>query len=158
LLIGYINSCVDQIKGQNNKYFNEALEVIRGTDFSSTKGGTYDLREKELFYHLMEYETKENISQTKAEVHKEYADFYYILSGKETIGYTPEREPFNLSSAYDDSTDIEFLKDVKDKNFFTIEKGMFAIFFPGEIHRPGLMVGEPMKIRKLIFKVKFTSG
>ena len=55
MLIGYMNSCEYQIKNQNNKYFNEAIEVIKGTDFSSTRSGTYDLRGKELFYHLMDY-------------------------------------------------------------------------------------------------------
>ena len=155
MLIGYLATQENQIKGQNNSYFNEVIEVIKKTDFSSASDGTYDLKGKDLFYHLMTYKTKEGIGQTSAEVHKRYIDFYYILGGEEKLGYAPKMESFNFSSNYDSATDIEFVKDVTSEKFFTIQKGMFVIFFPGEIHRPGLIVEESSIIKKIIFKVLF---
>ena len=153
MLIGYLDAQENQIKKQNNSYFNEAMESIKRVDFSSMEDGTYELKGKDLFYHLMTYKTKEKIDQTFPEVHKKYIDFYYILSGKETVGYAPNINSYMFSSNYDSSKDIEFVKDVASENFFTIQKGMFVIFFPGEVHRPGLMAGESLTIRKLIFKV-----
>jgi biofilm protein TabA len=153
LIIGYLDAQENQIKKQNNSYFNEALEIIKRVDFSSKEDGTYDLKGNDLFYHLMTYKTKEKIEQTFPEVHKKYIDFYYILGGKETVGYAPNINSYMFSSDYDSSKDIEFVKDVASENFFTIQKGMFVIFFPGEVHRPGLMAGESLIIRKLIFKV-----
>lgn len=156
MLIGYLNAQENQIIKQNNNYFDEAIENIKKTDFSSIEDGTYDLKEKDLFYHLMTYKTKEKIDQTSAEVHKRYIDFYYILNGKETVGYAPNINSYIFSSNYDSAKDIEFVKDVSSENFFTIQKGMFVIFFPGEIHRPSLMAEESLIIRKLIFKVLFS--
>ena len=153
MLIGYLDAQESQIKKQDNSYFNNAIENIKKTDFTSVLDGTYDLKGKDLFYHLMTYKTKEKIDQTFPEVHKSYIDFYYILSGKETVGYAPNKDSFIFSSDYDSAKDIEFVKDVTNENFFTIQKGMFVIFFPGEVHRPGLMAMESLIIRKLIFKV-----
>ena len=151
MLIGYLDAQENQIKKQNISYFNEAIEIIKKTDFSLISDGTYDLKGKGLFYHLMTYKTKEKIGQTFPEVHKKYIDFYYILSGKETVGYAPNINSYIFSSNYDSAKDVEFVKDVASENFFTIQKGMFVIFFPGEVHRPGLMAMESLIIRKLIF-------
>ena len=137
MLIGYLNAQEDQIERQNNNYFNEVIENIKKTDFSSIEDGTYDLKGKNLFYHQMTYKTKEKIDQTSAGVHKRYIDFYYILSGKEKVSYAPNINMYIFSSNYDSATDIEFVKDVAGENFFTIQKGMFVIFPPGEIHRCG---------------------
>lgn len=156
MLIGYLDAQENQIKKQNNIYFNDVMENIKKSDFTSILDGTYELKGKDLFYHLMTYKTKEKIDQTSAEVHKRYIDFYYILSGEEIVGYAPNINSYIFSSNYDSVKDIEFIKDVTSENFFTIRKGMFVIFFPGEIHRPGLMAEESLKIRKLIFKVMFS--
>lgn len=156
MLIGYLDAQENQIKKQNISYFNEAIEIIKKTDFSLISDGTYDLKGKDLFYHLMTYKTKEKIDQTYPEVHKRYIDFYYILNGKETVGYAPNINSYIFSSNYDSAKDVEFVKDVASENFFTIQKGMFVIFFPGEIHRPGLMAEKTLTIKKLIFKVLFS--
>ena len=78
-----------KLKSRTTSYFNDVIENIKETDFTSILDGTYDLKGKDLFYHLMTYKTKEKIDQTFPEVHKKYIDFYYILSGKETVGYAP---------------------------------------------------------------------
>ena len=156
MLVGYLNAQKDQIRRQNNNYFNEAVENINKTDFSSAMDGTYNLKEKDFFYNLVTYKTKERIDQTSAEVHKKYIDFIYILSGKETIGYIPNMDPFIFSPNYDFSKDVELVKNIDNENFFTAKVGMFIIFYPGEIHRSGLMADEPLIIRKLIFKILFS--
>jgi biofilm protein TabA len=153
VLIGYLNAQKDQIRRQNNNYFNEAVENINRVDFSSVLDGTYDLKEKDFFYHLVSYKTKEKIDQTSAEVHKRYIDFIYILNGRETIGYIPNMNPYIYSSNYDSVKDVELIKNVISENFFTVEEGMFVIFYPGEVHRSGLMVDEPSILKKLVFKI-----
>ncbi|MCL5073856.1 MAG: YhcH/YjgK/YiaL family protein [Actinobacteria bacterium] len=155
MLIGYLNAQKDFILSQNNNYFSKAVENINRVDFSSATDGTYNLKEKDFFYHLVTYKTKEKIDQTSAEVHKRYIDFIYILSGKETMGYMPNKDSYFFSSNYDFVKDVELIKDIVSENFFTVKEGMFVIFYPGEIHRSGLMVDEPLIIRKLIFKILF---
>jgi len=155
MLIGYLNAQKNQIIKQNNNYFNETIENINKIDFSSLADGIYDLKEKDFFYHLVSYKTKEKIDQTSAEAHKRYIDFNYILSGKETMCYTPNIDPHVFSSGYDSVKDVELTKNTVSENFFTVKKGMFVIFYPGEIHRSGLMADESLIIRKLVFKILF---
>ena len=155
MLVGYLNAQKDQIRRQNNNYFNEAVENINKIDFSSVVDGTYSLKEKDFFYNLVTYKTKERIDQTSAEVHKRYIDFIYILSGKETIGYIPNMDPYVFSPSYDFSKDVELVKNIDNENFFTAKEGMFIIFYPGEIHKSGFMADEPLMLRKLIFKILF---
>ncbi|ONG25619.1 hypothetical protein BXT95_10115, partial [Escherichia coli] len=35
-----------------------------------------------------------------------------------------------------------------------LKPGMFAVFMPGEPHKPGCVVGEPDEIKKVVVKVK----
>ncbi|MBE1246635.1 YhcH/YjgK/YiaL family protein, partial [Salmonella enterica] len=35
-----------------------------------------------------------------------------------------------------------------------LKPGMFAVFMPGEPHKPGCVVGEPSEIKKVVVKVK----
>ncbi|NOS84135.1 MAG: YhcH/YjgK/YiaL family protein, partial [Ignavibacteria bacterium] len=35
-----------------------------------------------------------------------------------------------------------------------LDEGMFAVFFPDDIHQPGLMIDEPMKVKKAVVKVR----
>lgn len=156
MLVGYLNVQKDQIIRQNNSYFNEAVENIKKVDFSTVVDGTYDLKEKDFFYNLVTYKTKTSIDQTSAEVHKMYIDFIYILSGKETIGYIPNMDPYVFSPNYDFSKDVEIIKNTGNENFLTAKEGMFIIFYPGEVHRSGLMADEPLMLRKLIFKILFS--
>ena len=156
MLVGYLNAQKDQIIRQDNNYFNETVENINKIDFSSAVDGTYNLKEKDFFYNLVTYKTRERIDQTSAEVHKKYIDFIYILSGKETIGYIPNMDPYVFGPNYDFSKDVELVKNIDNENFFTAKVGMFIIFYPGEIHRSGLMADEPLKLRKLIFKILFS--
>lgn len=155
MLIGYLNAQKDQIRRQNNNYFNEAVENINRVDFSSTLDGTYNLKEKDFFYHLVTYKTKEKINQTSAEVHERYIDFIYIISGKETMGYIPNMDSYVFNSNYNFVKDVELIKNIGGENFFIVKEGMFVIFYPGEIHRSGLMADESLIIRKVIFKILF---
>ena len=153
MLIGYLNAQEDQIERMNNNYFNEVVENIKKVDFSTAVDGTYNLKEKDFFYHLVSYKTKEKIVETSAEVHQRYIDFIYIISGKETIGYMPKMDHYVFDSGYDSVKDVELINNIVGESFFTVKAGMFVIFYPGEIHRSGLMADEPSILRKLVFKI-----
>lgn len=156
MLTGYLNYCEYQIKNQDNVYFNEAIETIKKNDFSSISDGTCYLKGKDLLYHLLSYQTKKDTDQTSLEMHKEYVDFFYILEGKETMFYAPNDGSYAFSSNYDSGNDVEFIKNVSNKSSLILNKGMFAIFFPGELHISGIIADKPMQLRKLIFKIKFS--
>jgi biofilm protein TabA len=160
LLIGYLDFCQYQIKNQNNDHLNKVVETIKKTDFFSMEDGTYELEGKELYYHLLSYDTKEKIDKQFLEMHKKYIDFFYILNGKETIRYIPNDGSYIYGPNYDpdkdtELIDTELIEDLSSESLLIFEKGMFAIFLPGELHMSGIIAGKSMAVRKLIFKVLF---
>ena len=58
-----------------------------------------------------------------------------------------------LLKEYDADNDIELLKRIEDESFFVLKKGMYAVFFPEDVHRPGLTDKEGHGVRKVIFKI-----
>ncbi|MCX0221867.1 YhcH/YjgK/YiaL family protein, partial [Escherichia coli] len=41
-----------------------------------------------------------------------------------------------------------------DEQMITLKPGMFAIFMPGEPHKPGCAVETPAEIKKVVIKVR----
>jgi YhcH/YjgK/YiaL family protein len=54
---------------------------------------------------------------------------------------------------YDEGSDSELFKRIEDESFFVLKKGMYAVFFPEDVHRPGLTNKETRGVRKVIFKI-----
>ncbi len=126
-----------------------ALEYIRKTDFSRMEAGRYDLDGENVVVILVDYTTKRN-ADCQLEAHRKYMDVQYMVEGAEHIGYAPLIKQIPVTE-YDEEKDVVFFKD--EPSFINFNKGMFAIFFPDDLHMPG--VGEnPAPVRKAIVKVK----
>jgi beta-galactosidase beta subunit len=57
-----------------------------------------------------------------------------------TMIYGPNDSSYAFGPNYDSEKYVEFDENVSDINLFTLEEGMFAIFFPGELHLSGKAV------------------
>ena len=53
---------------------------------------------------------------------------------------------------YNEQNDITFFSG--DKSFTQVVEGMFAIFFPTDVHLPGIKVNEKSYVKKVVIKVK----
>ena len=71
-----------------------------------------------------------------------------VLSGKEKIGYCPIELASN-TTVYDESKDNAFWQAEWEWN--TLSEGDFGIYFPQDVHAPGVGSG---KIKKAVFKIK----
>ena len=58
------------------------------------------------------------------------------------------------STEYDAQKDVIFFDSIPDANKLTVGVGEFAIFFPHDIHRPAMAVGEPSPVSKIVVKVR----
>ena len=97
----------------------------------------------------MEYETK-NKGATKPEGHHKYIDLQYIISGSELIGITTLTDQTPVESSEENDYDLYNT----DTDLFRFETNMFMIFFPNDLHMPGISVDKVSKIRKIVIKVK----
>lgn len=67
------------------------------------------------------------------------------------MGYAP-LEIQTVIDPYNEENDITFFNG--EKSFTLVEEGMFAIFFPTDVHLPGIKVDKPAYVKKVVVKVK----
>ncbi|WP_337865246.1 YhcH/YjgK/YiaL family protein [Ignavibacterium sp.] len=146
---------IDHIENRNlyldlNSDIKRALDFLYLTDFSEVENGKYEIDRSNIFALVSEYKTKD-LSQGKPESHKNYIDVQYVFSGKEFIGYAPLANQ-KIVEPYNESSDITFYD--CEQSLCFIEKQMFAVFFPTDIHMPGIRVTNPEVVKKVVIKVK----
>ena len=102
---------------------------------------------------VSEYTTKEK-NEYGYEAHREYIDIQYLISGEEVVGslpleYLKEIKPYNkdCDAAFYVKTDLK-------PQELVLGSGYFAILFPQDGHMPQLRVDTPMKVKKVVIKVK----
>jgi YhcH/YjgK/YiaL family protein len=82
-----------------------------------------------------------------------YADIQYVISGKELIGVAPLSDLKDVLVPYDAAKDVEFMTVNTIKNV-PATPDRFFLFFPSDIHRPGMKDGVSSPVRKVVIKVK----
>jgi YhcH/YjgK/YiaL family protein len=129
---------------------NKAFNYLKTTDFSKAELGRYDIDGDNIFALVNEYNTKEE-TEGKLEAHKNYSDVQFVANGKELMGYVP-LENQKVTTPYNEKNDITFYEG--DKSFTLVEGGMFVIFFPTDVHMPGIKVDKSEYVKKVVIKVR----
>jgi YhcH/YjgK/YiaL family protein len=128
----------------------KAFYYIRNTDLIKIQTGKYEIDGENIFALINEYKTKSE-SEGKLEAHRKYIDVQYVISGEELMGYSPLGSQ-QILEPYKDENDIIFFKG--EKSFTKVSSGMFAIFFPEDVHMPGINDGKISDVKKLVIKVR----
>ncbi len=83
------------------------------------------------------------------EYHHKYADLQIDLTGGEGWGYTsnpgPEVGEFTGDIGFQNSPDVVS---------GVLGEGRFVLFFPGELHKPGVIHADCTNVRKAVVKIK----
>lgn len=112
--------------------------------------GRYELQG--IFMNVMTFNTQSPVEK-KAELHEQYIDIQLLLNGEERIlfgmaGTARQCEEFHHEDDY------QLCSAIENEQTIILKPGMFAVFMPGEPHKPGCVVGEPGEIKKVVVKVK----
>ena len=92
-------------------------------------------------------------AEKKWETHRRNIDLQVVLSGSELVGWVPAAG-LSVRTPYDPQKDAEFHEPPPDPGpRFRLRGGLFAIFFPGDAHQPGVIDGESGEVRKVVFKL-----
>jgi len=129
---------------------NKVFAYLKQTDFSNMEIGKYEIDRDNIFALVNEYNTKDE-SEGKLEAHKKYIDVQFVAKGRELMGYAPLENQKNINE-YNEQNDIIFFEG--EKSFIKVEEGMFAIFFPNDLHMPGINVEKSEFVKKIVIKVK----
>lgn len=133
-----------------NPSISKALQYIKDTDFGKRDAGKLEIEGEDIFSIVSEYKTKD-LEDCRLEAHRKYIDIHYMAEGCELIGYS-FLDNHEQATQYD--SDNDFILYCGNKNYLKLEEGMFAIFFPTDLHMPGIMVDKPALVKKIVMKVK----
>lgn len=112
-----------------------------------------EIKGRELFLRSSTGMTRDP-KEGRFEIHRDYIDLQYVLKGREVMETAPTEE-LAMATEYDGQKDYQFFTAEKDITRHLIRAGEFAVFFPGEAHRPLCSPDEgPNEVKKLIFKIK----
>ena len=99
---------------------------------------------------VQEYDSRK-IEDCKLEAHRKYIDIQFIVSGEEQIGVNLLKDQPSMNG-YNENNDIIFFEG--DSSLVKMEAGMFAIFYPDDLHMPGVKVDQSLKVKKVVVKVQ----
>ena len=126
------------------------LGFLVDTDVASMADGMHQIEGEAAYAIITTYDTRPEEEGTW-EAHRRYVDIQCVLSGRERLGYAPLGQ-MTAKGDYGEAKDVVFLDG--DGSFFTMGPGMFAVFGPEDAHMPGVAVGEPEQVRKVVVKVR----
>lgn len=131
----------------------QAVRHLQETDFRSLAAGSYELQGRDIYVQVNDTKTKEDAS-ARPEVHRQYVDVQFSLDGKEKMGFAVDSGDHAVAQDLLAEKDVLFYEPLAEESFVEMTPGTFAIFFPEDIHRPNIRVGESAAIRKVIIKVR----
>lgn len=135
--------------------FKEAFSFLSRPDLSTLAVGNYDIDGERIFALVQDYETRPR-SAGLWESHRDYLDIQYTVSGNEKIGVAP-LGALAVDVPYDPKKDvILYIENTQAEGTQEIPMppGMFAVFFPQDLHNPKIDHGKTSKVRKIVVKIK----
>lgn len=146
---------IDAFEKEKNLFLptlQKALTYLKNTDFTKLDGKV-EIDGDNMYAMISEYETKAK-ADCKPEAHVNYVDIQYIVSGKESMGYGPLSDKNPVMEDRLAEKDIIFYKSVEDESDIVFSTGMYAIFYPSDVHRPKCAAGQSSTVRKVVMKIK----
>jgi len=133
------------------KGLERAFEFLKRTDLAALPLGRTDIEGSDMFLTVSEAETR-SPEQVRFEAHRRYIDIQLVVRGQESIGYAPVAS-LVTAEPYDTTKDIEFFSVPQESATLALRSGDFAVFAPGDGHRPSLHLDGPHVSRKVVVKV-----
>ena len=127
------------------------LTFLKNFDKNDFKTGRIDINNN-LFASLQTYEPLES-SKKDFEVHKDYIDLQYLVTSSERIDFATE-DSYGKTYEMDKDGDFFLTNDIANFSKLILNEGDFAIFFPGEFHKPGCALEKSGEVKKIVFKIK----
>lgn len=134
-----------------------AIEYIGSTDFSHVENGQYELDGKKMVSIVNRYQTK-TMDKAVWESHRKYIDVQFVAGGHERFGWVARDDAPAVSTDYNETKDVMFYEPGVET--YDAPAGTFMIFYPDDIHAPGLATGvppTPAEVVKVVVKVAVDS-
>ncbi|MDX2193871.1 MAG: YhcH/YjgK/YiaL family protein [Gemmatimonadales bacterium] len=124
-----------------------ALDWLRRTDLTTLEPGRIDLDGDRLFAIVQRYDTKPRAA-AHWEAHRKYIDVQYVVAGEECVGIALKERL--RETGFDEAKDFVSLEGTGDELRF--RAGEVMVLWPEDAHMPGLEVGAPAPVSKIVLK------
>jgi len=132
--------------------FPVAFEWLKAFD-PAMSDGRYEIGGPDIAAIVQRYETAPS-HEKKWETHRVHGDIQYIVSGSEGVGHD-RRENLTVRLPYNPEKDAEFYEPpIELASQLHLAAGTFAIFLPHDAHQPGVMIGRPGPVLKVVIKFR----
>lgn len=111
--------------------------------------------DSDLMYHIVQCYDSKPFEQTKWESHERFIDIQYIISGLERIDTAVCGEGFTVTNRNEEKDNLSYQTDETAAiSQLILGAGTMAVFYPEDLHRPQIAVGDPQEVKKIVFKIK----
>lgn len=128
-----------------------ALTLALKADPQRCEPGCHVLQGEDIFMNVMQFMTQPAPAK-RAELHAEYIDVQILLAGEECIEFGLV-DSARQCDEWHREDDYQLCDEIAGQQSITLQAGMFAVFFPGEPHKPGIQGDDPAEIKKAVLKV-----
>ncbi len=129
-----------------------ALQHLRDTDYHKIIPGKYPI-DGERMFAIVQDPITQSWDSGLPEFHARHIDVQYLLSGEEALGFLPGNPSLVPCDDFLKERDIAFVPAQLNETRIVLTPGMYAVFFPGELHRPCRAVNQSMPIKKVVIKI-----
>ncbi len=139
------------------RYFPAGSPFLTGVAFIQNAldrgiaDGRHEIGGDGCYASVQTYETAP-AEEKNPESHRRYADIQALLAGEELIGWLPV-EGLETHTPYAAEHDIAFYRNAHGETPLLMRPGLFAVFYPGDAHKPGCAISRPAPVRKVVVKV-----
>lgn len=126
---------------------SEAFGFLDQPGLRDLPDGKYEIS-GERVYAIIDRTQGRKVSDGQLEGHRRYLDIQFIVSGEESMGWSP-RAGLTTAVEYDPDRDLEFF-DGEPESVVYVPPGSFAVFLPTDAHLP--LIGDG-PIHKVVVKV-----
>jgi len=126
--------------------FKEIEKTLKFFQLKNFKEGRQETSDPSIYYNEAEYMTSTN---KLYEAHKDVIDLQIVVAGKEKA----KVGNYDQDIRFDENGNALNLV-CNEKANFELDSTNFILFFPREMHCPGLANPEPSNVKKIIFKIK----
>ena len=135
--------------------FPTAFAYLRSFD-PHTADGKYELHGTDLVAIVQRYQTAPSTDKLW-EAHQIYGDIQVVYEGLEFCGHADQRT-LTATKPYLAERDVEkYAAPTSPTALLTLGHGNFAIFYPHDGHQPGVQIGAPSEILKVVIKFRLSA-
>ena len=149
------DSLINLEKYSTIPYIEDICNFIKNTNVFDLPAGDIPIMGKELFVKVLRF-TPKTSTELFFETHVHYADVQIVFDGIEAM-QVADLNDLKVTDEFKLEGDFVFYKGTDNISQFVVSKNKFAVFFPGEAHKPGCLYGSDAgPVLKLVFKVSIS--